>query len=364
MNNRLILILITCPLFWGCAGPTTPFGPVNSFKPLASINEFMNPNSPSQSLLNPRDLSSQKPQISFTPDRQILHDKMDLTVAVVDRKGVMSKSQIIFKFNGHLLEDSKHSLFVPPNENQKGYLTLKKVRLRDDRENRIQAFYKRHPQSLPVKYELMPPDCSFRQSLPVHDTTPFKPSSDLIQYIHTQAQAYDFNPSFVTGLIAQESAFRPEAMSWAKAIGLTQVTPIGDRQIEKLHPTWPRSEKIRDLPAPVVKALIQSGGINQNHDWRLDPKKSVMGGLTLLKDFHNYWNRPEIEGFYQRNLNSKKPDPTTVLLASYHSGPTRVRNAMIELGSSFIQHKELGEARRYVKRVKSYCYHFAQGSPR
>ena len=109
--------------------------------------------------------------------------------------------------------------------------------------------------------------------------------------------------------------------------------------------------------------MIKAGKIDRRHDWRLDPRKSIQGGLSLLKDFQGYWSRPEIEEFYERNLQSHRPDPTSVLLASYHSGPTRVRNAMVELGPRYLYHEELGEARRYVKRVKSYCYHFAQRSP-
>lgn len=206
----------------------------------------------------------------------------------------------------------------------------------------------------------MIPECSLYEHLKVNTTGRFDVSQQILTKIAAWSKEHEINPSLVTGLVAQESGFDPQAVSWAKAIGLTQVTPIGDLEISRYEPNWPRSEKINRLPAGLVKTMIQVGKITSKDDWRLDPELSIRGGLTLLEYFERYWR---MKMNFSR-LEATFPHPeevfTPVVLASYHSGAARVKRAINESGRQFLDAVYLKEAKKYVNRVSSYCYHFAE----
>jgi soluble lytic murein transglycosylase-like protein len=64
-------------------------------------------------------------------------------------------------------------------------------------------------------------------------------------------------------------------------------------------------------------------------------------------------------------VSSQKQDDDlliNLLLASYNSGPYRVKRALIRKGPTWLEAKELREAKKYVKKVKSYCYHFSKNN--
>ncbi|MEO0337498.1 MAG: transglycosylase SLT domain-containing protein, partial [Pseudomonadota bacterium] len=249
---------------------------------------------------------------------------------------------------------------IPPDNGRVAYVAYRGLYLRPDRKNDIKFSYQRDSRSQPVEYKLEKPDCSLAADWPVRSLGDFKISADLKSEIEAQAREQKVNPALLFGLIAQESAFDPRAISWAKAIGLTQVTPSGDKQMAKTYPVWPRSPKISKLPSSVLKLLIRSGDIEE--DWRLSPKLSITGGLTLLKEMNNYWFKRDVPVLLSEG---EEPPPINDLtLASYHSGALRVYEAIQEKGLSYLDHKDLNEAKKYVNRVKSYCYHFANSQDR
>ncbi|MCB0386793.1 MAG: hypothetical protein KDD43_15470, partial [Bdellovibrionales bacterium] len=126
------------------------------------------------------------------------------------------------------------------------------------------------------------------------------------------------------------------------------------------EPDWPRSEKINRLPASLVKSMIGVGKITAQDDWRLDPELSIRGGLTLLEYFERYWRMKT--NFSRLEATFPQPEKmlTPVVLASYHSGAARVKRAINESGREFLDVVYLKEAKKYVNRVSSYCYHFAR----
>lgn len=360
--SKTILPMATL-LVIGCAGPSTPFGSVDSLTPVAQViipskkrEEIQLKLVPDQ---NYQELKTVR--LSLSPDRQVLHDHMDLTVAINDIHGVSEQSKLVVNFNGQNVK-TVTNIFIPPEDRRKGYFTFRNVQLRDDRENQILTSYIRTRKDKPISAELLPPDCSLDQRQNVSQIGDFEAPKTTLRAIENMAIRSHLNPSLITGVIAQESAFDPKAISWAKAIGLTQVTPIGDRQIQDQFPNWPRSDKVNRLPASVLKTMIVTGQLTAQDDWRLDSNKSIAGGLALMNYMKAYWQREETLQVLQRNMPHHQPNLTALTLASYHSGPIRVRRAIVEKGADYLASSDLSEANRYVRRVKSYCYHFAKGT--
>jgi hypothetical protein len=341
-----------------CAGPSTPFGALESGQtdgkslPTASTGLDDKPASPFQN-------DHFVPRLQVSPNRQVLHDHMDVTVAIEDRQGFSKSAKLQVEFNGKPIQVVNHFL-IPPDNGRVAYVAYRGLYLRPDRKNEIKFSYKRDSRSRPVEYQLQKPDCSFSADWPVQTLGAFDITEDLKKEIETQAKEQSVNPALLFGLIAQESGFNPNAISWAKAIGLTQVTPIGDKQIAKTYPDWPRSPKVAELPSSLLKLLIQTGEIEE--DWRLQPKLSIKGGLTLLKEMNAYWYKKEIPLMLSEG--EKAPAVNDLTLASYHSGALRVYEAIQEKGLSYLDHKDLNEAKKYVNRVKSYCYHFSKTADR
>ncbi|NQY99504.1 MAG: transglycosylase SLT domain-containing protein [Bdellovibrionales bacterium] len=350
----MVLVLAIAALNVACAGPSTPFGALESQVGENSESEHFS-KSDQASKSNEHFL----PRLQVSPDRQVLHDHMDVTVAIEDRQGFSKNAKLQVEFNGRPIKvDSQ--ILIPPDNGRMAYVAYRGLFLRPDRQNEIKFSYKRDSRAKPVEYDLAKPDCSFSGDWPVQSLGPFKISDELRSEIESQAKQQKVNPALLFGLIAQESAFNPNAISWAKAIGLTQVTPIGDRQIAKTYPNWPRSPKVSELPSSLLKILIQSGELSE--DWRLQPKLSIQGGLTLLKEMNSYWYKKEVPVLLSDG--ELPPAVNDLTLASYHSGALRVYEAIQEKGLSYLDHENLGEAKKYVNRVKSYCYHFANAPKR
>ncbi|MCB0366463.1 MAG: transglycosylase SLT domain-containing protein [Bdellovibrionaceae bacterium] len=351
----------------GCVGPTTPFGGIHSLgvpgqtnlkAQIASEPEVARAQD-AQGFYSPEPT---KAHIRFNPDRQVLHGRHSFKVAIHDPRGISETSRWKIYFNGYdVTKQILPSMVSYLDEDQRTLnLEFPNLRVRPDRDNRIEVAFFHSDRSPPVIEEWMSPECSLYEHLKVNTTGRFDVSQQILTKIAAWSKEHEINPSLVTGLVAQESGFDPQAVSWAKAIGLTQVTPIGDLEISRYEPNWPRSEKINRLPAGLVKTMIQVGKITSKDDWRLDPELSIRGGLTLLEYFERYWR---MKMNFSR-LEATFPHPeevfTPVVLASYHSGAARVKRAINESGRQFLDAVYLKEAKKYVNRVSSYCYHFAE----
>ena len=113
-----------------------------------------------------------------------------------------------------------------------------------------------------------------------------------------------------------------------------------------------------------IKALVALGKINEKNEWRLSHDRSIQGGISYLKYIEQYWS--SFDPLVQRKLasldtNKKDNEMVDLILASYNSGPYRVRRNLDKLGTNWLEATNLGEARKYVHNVKSYCYDFARG---
>lgn len=338
----------------GCAGPMTPFGALNGL------------GSSAKQLLDKYLASSAKDgvaRLSFYPQRQKLHGSAAFSIVIEDAQGVPEDFGLTVFYNGQevgrqfLLRADRE--YMDPNHRMLK-LTSKYMRLLPSRENQIYVVYQREPSSPPVALQYQPPRCSaFEAGREVASLPEFDPSPKFIRLINENAGEKKFNPFFVAGLIAQESAFDPRAISVSKAMGLTQVTSLGEGEIVKRFAEWPRYPGVAEMPVPVLKLAVATGEIRADNEWRLNPELSIRGGVEYLAYINQYWNRPDKRAQLAKNMVDGEYSLSEIMLASYNSGPSRVSDAIEKRGPTWMQDEELGEARKYVRRVTSYCDHFA-----
>src|SRR5690606_31070288 len=143
--------------------------------------------------------------------------------------------------------------------------------------NKISFRYIRASDGKVFEKEILPPECPYFQKRTIASLAPFtaKSYSKSIQEI---AFKHGKNPALLAGLVAQESSFQTTAVSYARALGLTQITPIANLQIKEETRGWPRYPRLEEMNYFTLKTLISNGKINSHNDWRLDSKLSLEGG--------------------------------------------------------------------------------------
>jgi hypothetical protein len=343
-----------------CAGPTTPFGVPEGAPP--ELRAKIPPHSKKfLAKVVPASLTSA--EIRLRPDRQVLHEKSDLEISIHDPLGVPDEHRIQLFYNGFdvtnaFLEGAERSY----SANGTGLdVHISSLRLSARREHGIEVRYLRRGRWLSATTFLEAPECPLNDSIPIRTTGRFRPPGSWLKKINDTARKESINPSLLTGLIAQESGFNPMALSPAKALGLTQVTPLADSDLTKLHPDWPRNEAIDDMPVAILRALISSGRLSAKNDWRLDPSRSIQGGVSYLNMLERFWRSEQNEARIRENFEDFDAALSEIVLASYNSGPSRVGNALQQMGPWYLDAPDLKAARQYVRYIASYCYHFAHG---
>lgn len=338
----------------GCAGPVTPFGGLNSLGLHEEPNAKDNPMQ-----------AYQGPQIRFTPQRQVLHSSTTFSINIFDIEGIPENFGLKVFYNGidvtkPFLEKAEKTYL--DQSRRKIRLTIDYFRLIPGRENNIKVSYWREFKSRAVTAEYQPPKCSaFETFRRLGDLPHFKVDEKVIEHIDLYARQRNFNPYLIAGLIAQESKFDPRAVSRSRALGLTQVTSLGEAEIIGKYTNWPRYPGIQDMSLLRLKLGVMNGKINQTNEWRLNPTLSVLGGVEYITYLTEVWMKPDRRAFVEKYLGRSDSAMSEVILASYNSGAARVQSAIEVRGKKWLQDDELGEARKYVKRVVSYCDYFATG---
>lgn len=350
MGLRIVLILLAI-ISVGCAGPATPFGAIVLRQKKAS--------EVSDKTLG---LLKTRARVRFSPDRQVLHGATNFSITVEDPMGMPDDSRLMLSYNGldvtqEFLNNSERINLDPMNHAVR--FTARNLRLLPTRENKIQVQYRRSPNEMAVTARYLPPSCSpFHSNQMVLTVPEFDPPGSLVQLINQQAQRKKFNPYLVAALVAQESSFDPRAVSSKKALGLTQVTKLGESEILKRKENWPQYPGLDQMSLPFLKLAILNGKIHSGNEWRLDPALSIEGGVEYLTYLTEYWNRPDKRAQVERKLGPSENVLSEVLLASYNSGASRVSDALERDGDKWLDSSELVEAHKYVRRVVSYCDHF------
>lgn len=226
----------------------------------------------------------QKLKIEFNPIRQVLHKSYDFQIIVKLFDDASDNDEIKIYYNNqdvterYLKLASKELL----NNNRTVKFTFKDLRLKAEINHRIVVSYKHHKTQSTQTVEYQPPYCDFQKQKEVQHTGLFRPSERYLDEIEEISKERSINPSLLTGLIAQESSFNKNALSWSKALGLTQVTPLAEREITSIYKDWPRNKMATESSVPMIKALITLGKINSKNEWRLNPNLSIQGGRPTL----------------------------------------------------------------------------------
>ncbi len=356
--NHLQLIKTLWPLAalcttLGCAGPTTPFGTPNLFTEKGVPGTFSGDTAATQSV-----------KIKFFPQRQVLHGKVDFKIIIEDPVGIGPDYRIRLFYNK--LDVSEKFLWQAKRvfinqEHTKLQLTVPNLRIQPLKTNHVYFGYMRNINTKPIFAIYTPPSCSVFSAGTLASSHEIGMPFGVKTMIQAMGEEEKINPNFIAGLVAQESGFDTKAVSWAKAIGLTQITPLGEAEVIKTYKGWPRYPDINQMSLPLIRMRVMRGKINSKNEWRLNPEYSIRGGTAYVKFLNNYWHKQEN---FQKLINTSN-DPeralSSAILASYNSGPARVNYALQRFGNGWLQDApELGEARLYVARVTSYCDYFSQ----
>ncbi len=341
-----------------CAGPSSPFGALKNILPeVTKVTENM-------SHLSPLSKTYKEPKFAIEPLFQVLHDKSPLFLRIKDPQGIPDDFILKVYFNGYDITERfyrRSTISLNPTRTEVSF-DYSSVRLLAGKASMLQFSYQRSENSKEFITNYSKPPCDLFEDASVKTTAPFRVKRMTMDEIAMWSKEQSINPAFMTGLIAQESAFNTRAVSWSKAVGLTQVTPIANKEIIHNFKNWPQSERIRRLPAALLKTEIRKGNIRPKDDWRLQSSKSIQGGVKYVDYLVNYWNKKPKQNQLKRVYKNLPIPMTDIVLSSYNSGAARVHVAMKSLGRSYLQSNQLNEARYYVDRVKSYCYHFSNPS--
>lgn len=332
-------------LFSGCAGPISPFGGLEVWSGDGKSFVFSTEEMPST-------------DFSLQPKRQVLHKPSDFKIEFNLNNQKKANPRIRVTYNNKDVTNTflKSAKLQKNSEKQVEY-TFNKLRLKPDRKHLIDVYWSPNDDNVFSRLAYLPPVCSINASRTIASTAPFKPNPEYIKSITNTAFTHQINPSLLAGLVAQESGFNPSQVSIAKAIGLTQITPIADEEIKKMRPEWRSDPRTVKLSATEIESLIRRQEISRNQDWRLDPKQAIEGGALYLNYLINYWNLEENKALLSSTPHTARTD---VILASYNSGAARVKSKIKLNGEYWLEDDELKEAFKYVNSVVSYCYHFSE----
>jgi soluble lytic murein transglycosylase-like protein len=342
----------------GCAGPTNPWGHYGTRLPSNKNDLPVN----MRTISSLPDDDSDEANILFYPRRQNLHETSEFSVIIEDLNTVPDNALLSLYYNGNDVTDSwlKKAKISYNQNNTVMTLAFHGVKLLAQKDHDVVVRYQRSPLSKAITQSYLTPTCSLAALEPLGNLGEYTPKQKsyrhLIEGISTQEGV---NPSLVAGLIAQESAFNPMAVSHAKAIGLTQVTKGAAHHVLETYNNFPTYPELHTYPVPLIKTMILSGEVNANNEWRLNPRYSIRGGIYYLKLVEDYWLTQENHKVLLKNYKDEEDILDDLILASYNSGPYRVKKALMKKGRKWLESDQLNEARKYVRKVKSYCYHFA-----
>lgn len=339
------MIIITSLILVSCAGPSSPFGALSSITEKDSGPTFN---------------ADEKTALKFYPAFQLYHKPYELWVEIKDENIVeLKKIHYEIIYNDKLLERpwATEEIIYYPEEKDRISLRFKDFRLNPLKNNKILFRYYRTSDAKVFEEELFAPECPYFQKRAIASLEPFQNRKDYTKYILEASQKFNKNPTLLAGIVAQESSFKYNSLSFARALGLTQITPIASLQIKEQTSSWPSYPKLEALSYYELKALIYLGKLNQKNDWRLDPKLSLEGGAIYLTYLEKYWSKEENKRILETIFKESIPW-SDVILASYNSGAYRVKKSLLKKGNKWIDDRSLLEAKKYVKNIKSYCTAF------
>jgi len=343
----MMRIFVLLAILLSCAGPTNPFGGNVFISEEFSIDKMY---------------AGQDIKLNFSPGAQYFNSPYDLKITLTDPNYKINDFRYEIIYNNQKLDRwyKSEEIKFPKNKTKPIEITFKNLSILPGHINKIGFVYYPSASAHPVIHNLEIPHCIKNSKGNNLSINQFKVSSALTADIKDLAKEYNYNPSLVAALIAQESSFRPKTLSYAKALGLTQITTTAHREIKRFKKDWKIYPGFSKTSVRNLNKKISNNQINAKNDWRLEPKKSIEGGIIYLDYFKSYWATPDKRDILSQAFKKKIPE-IDILLASYNSGASRVKQAIINSKVNWLFDKTLNEARKYVMNIKSYCYSFNQG---
>lgn len=352
IKARTFLTLLASLLcLCACAGPTSPFGAAHSLTPLIKAP-------PDISLISTE--SDKHYKVSFYPKQQFYHKEDSLRLDVHGIKKIPDIRNLRLIYNSTdltelLVNNSKLKMF--PNEKlmriEFNGLKLSARQLHD-----ITFLYQEDLHF--YSFKLTKPSCSIYRSSPARGLHGFEAPPEFLNMVNMSGREEKISSSLIAGLVAMESGFNPLAVSSAKALGLTQITDVALQQIEKKTSQWPRRD-LSSISHTEVKAQIVAGELTPQADWRLEPNLSLKGGASYLKYILGFWNSKGNKLLLEEANLTTEEQLTDVVLASYNSGPERVKRIITKSRNKWINDPELKNTQYYLNMIYSYCNDFAEG---
>lgn len=335
--NNLLLILLLSNLLASCAGPYSPFGALSEWpKDFRTVMELKN---------------EPKRKVIFYPQSQILHRTTDLQILIEDNKLIPENYVLEIYYNGSNITNSFLNKAKIKRYKNQLHIIFENLSLGVKKQHEIYFKYQSHPGSKATIAKFDRPQCNINYIDQRLDT------NDLLNKVFRVSSNLGVNPYLIMGLIAQESSFNYKAVSTARALGLTQVTPLAEKHILEKHPNWPSYPGLSDKNYLELKAILAMDEANPGNEWRLDIEKSITGSIEYIRYIQKFWKREKSKDLLGRSTGNPNVS-LDIILASYNSGPWRVKRALEKLGSQWIDSNQLGEARKYVRKINSYCIAF------
>lgn len=364
MMEYKLLPFIICQIpgltLTGCAGPHTPLGAIWTLNVPKLV---LKPGSVQEPIRYLASSETQLPRLRINPSRQILHGPATLTITIDESNEITGPEAFELRvfYNGIDVSQSfiRQSRLIRFHNKNRLTIAIPSVRLPPEEDHQIEFLYKNKTGGTAYARYYAPFCPSFvRQN--VLQTGDFRTPQEMISMIEEVATEGGFNPALLAGLIAQESRFNPKAVSWSRALGLTQIATAAEQEVAQQRPQWPRYSGIDQMDVLSLRNLLLAGTINARNEWRINPRKSAEGAVLFVQLLNERWSSYENE----QRIRQLFPDPevarTELILASYHSGYARVLTALNRYGKRWLQSPDLREARKYVNRVFSYCSYFTE----
>ncbi len=352
VKARKFFILIAAYLgATACAGPTSPFGAAHQFTPLLKAPSDL-------SLISVE--SDKHYTVQFFPRQQFYHKEDTLRLDVIGKTKAPDIRNFRLIYNSTdltelFVKNSRVKMF--PNEKLMR-VEFSGLKLSAKQLHEIAFLYQEDLHF--YSYKLTKPSCSIYKTLPARGLHGFETPPEFLGMVNLSGREERLNASLIAGLVAMESGFNPLAVSSAKALGLTQITDIALQQIEKKTAQWPRRD-LSSVPVTEVKAQIVAGDLNSDSDWRLQPDLSLKGGASYLKYIVRFWGSKDNKQLLKDANITTDEQLTNVVLASYNSGPERVKRVLLKNPKKWMNDAELKNIQYYLNMIYSYCNDFSEG---
>ena len=360
MKKQISLLLWPLLILASCAGPADPFGALDLSSTSDSLASGQNEIGTSLGRLKTR---LHDPEISIKPRRIITHRSQMLEISIYDPISISEEYQFQIYFNGRKVQSQwiNKAEKIWSQDHRQLTLRFPSLRFLPRMDNQVVVEYKRMPDTASFFLAHSTADCPLQSTANIENFDIFQnneQSDKTFKLIEEVALENAINPALLAGLVAQESSFNPHAVSWAKAIGLTQITDLAAHHVLEKYPTWPRYPKIGSMNSFQIKSLIMLNKLHGGKEWRLDHRYSLLGGIEYLTYLQNYWQKEENKQILSNTFSDNNFPLTQILLASYNSGAYRVKKALESQQQNWLNDASLSEAKIYVNNINSYCYVF------